>query len=266
MQSLTAGVVRSAVAGNAEAIRAIVLALQGPFYNLALRMLLIPADAEEATQEALLRVVTRLSSYRGDAKFSTWAWKVAVRRILDFRDGARRAPMMTFDGFAADLADGIDRHARMPDDTIELQQMKLGCGRALLQCLDGEHRVVYVLGEILELTGPEGAEVLGVSPQVWRKRLSRARTRIRDALGNQCGIVNPDAACHCHRRLDRAKTLGRLFPEDAGNEIDVAEVATQVQSIDELVRHGAYYRADPQTPPGPELLARVRHALQLPAE
>src|SRR5262249_22232920 len=152
-----------------------------------------------------------LSQFRGDSKFSTWAWRLAVRRILDFRHQALRAAKLGGDAFAADLAEGLDLAAvERADDAAALQELKAGCGRALLQCLDGDHRLAYILGEIMALEGAEAAEILGVSHAAFRQRLSRAREQLRATLEASCGVVNPSAACRCHRRLNRARELGRV--------------------------------------------------------
>src|SRR5262249_61676474 len=74
-----------------------------PIYNVARRMLLDRHDAEDATQEALVRIVTRLAQFRGESAFSTWAYRIAVRRILDFREQRAAAARVTSDAFAADL-------------------------------------------------------------------------------------------------------------------------------------------------------------------
>src|SRR5262249_5983223 len=101
-----------ALDGDRQAVVEIVRAFERPIYNIALRMLLHPHDAEDATQESLIRIVTRLGQYRAEASFSTWAFRVAVRRILDFRE-QRGDPTFSFSAFEADLADGRD------DDAVE---------------------------------------------------------------------------------------------------------------------------------------------------
>src|SRR5215471_14576667 len=106
--SLEPDAIRRAVNGERAAIDQLLRALQRPFYNLALRMLGDRSLAEDATQECLLRVVTHLSQYRGEAKFGTWATRVAVNVILDFRSGLARQPRMTFDSFAERLGAGRD--------------------------------------------------------------------------------------------------------------------------------------------------------------
>ncbi|MBO0878169.1 MAG: RNA polymerase sigma factor, partial [Pseudonocardia sp.] len=62
-----ADLVRAALAGEADALERVVRTVQDAVYRLALRMTGLPADAEDATQEILIKVVTRLSSWRGEA-------------------------------------------------------------------------------------------------------------------------------------------------------------------------------------------------------
>jgi RNA polymerase sigma factor (sigma-70 family) len=270
-----------AISGDTRAIEQIVRALEGPFFQLARRMMLDPADAEDATQECLLRVLMRLSQYEGQAKFSTWAFRVAVRRILDFREQKYKAPLLTFEAFAADLVQGLEPEApERAEDVALLTQVKIGCGRALLQALDADHRIVYVLGEIMGLDGEEGADVLEIEPATFRKRLSRARERIRDALSKCCGVVNESAACLCHRRLDRALALGRVAPvrrlEAEGREfgpmrrpvrcaeppLDLPVLRATIAQIDELERAAAFYRCEPPPALDRDFVAAIRQLLR----
>ncbi|MEM9072819.1 MAG: RNA polymerase sigma factor [Myxococcota bacterium] len=258
---MTDETVRAAVGGDARALRTIIDALAPGFHALALRMLGSHADADDATQEALLRVTTRLSTFEGRAHLRTWAYRLAVRSILDFKRGIARHAALRFEDFRLDLADGLEADAATPEDAVLLQQLKMGCGRALLQCLDGDLRVAYVLGEILAIEGPDAAEILEISPATYRKRLSRARARLQDALMAQCGIANASASCRCRRRASRAIELGRLAPADRAGDLDVAKVTRLVRALPVLDRAAAYYQADPRPGPGRALLASVHAAL-----
>ncbi len=258
MDEITLPVVKRAVAGERAAMERIMRALERPFYNLALRMLLAPAEAEDAAQECLLRVATRLAQFEGGSRFSTWAWRVAVNRILELK----RRPHLTFEQHAANLADGLELEApERTEDLVALGELKMGCSRALLNCLEADDRIAFILGEIMELDGPEAAEVLGLPPATYRKRLSRARERLREALASNCGVVNPAAPCRCHRRLARATALGRVTPGVTTTDapLDVAALREKIAHIGEAVRVAAYYRADPSSAPRRDL---VRAALQ----
>jgi len=255
--------VQAATSGDAEALRSVIASLQAPLYNLSLRMLASREDAEEATQEALLRVITHLASFRGEARFSTWAWSVATRVVLEYRRRRARLPL-PIEAFEADLArDRDDEAIERAEDRVLLQQVKLGCSRAMLQCLDDEQRVAYVLGEILEVPGPEAAEALGLSHAAWRKRLSRARASVELNLQRTCGVVNPAAGCRCHKRVRPARRLGRLDPADAEGTLALGALREQLAGIEALSRARAFYRADPMAEPGAALVERVRQTLGL---
>jgi RNA polymerase sigma factor (sigma-70 family) len=258
VDEITLELVQRAVAGERAAMERIMRALERPFFNLALRMLLSRAEAEDATQECLLRVATRLAQFDGDSRFSTWAWKVAVNRILELR----RRPFKTIEQFSADLAEGLELEApERTEDLVALGELKMGCGRALLRCLEADDRIAYILGEILDLEGPEAAAILEVPAATFRKRLSRARERLRDALSANCGVVNPAALCRCHRRLARATALGRVTPGVSSTDapLDVAALREKLSHLGEARRVAAYYRADPTSKPRRDL---VRAALQ----
>ena len=253
MDEITLLVVQRAVAGERAAMEQVMRALERPFFNLALRMLLLPAEAEDATQECLLRVATRLAQFEGGSRFSTWAWKVAVNRILELK----RRSFITLEQFSADLADGLELEApERTEDLVALGELKMGCGRALLQCLEVDDRIAFIVGEIMELEGPEAAEILGIPPATFRKRLSRARERLREALSANCGVVNPAAPCRCHRRLARATVLGRVAPGVASTDapLDVVALRQKLSRIGEAVRVAAYYRADPTSKPRRDLV------------
>jgi RNA polymerase sigma factor (sigma-70 family) len=242
--------------------------LQGPFHDLARRLLLDPGDAEDAVQEALLRVVGHLAQFDGRARFSTWAWRVALNACLDAREKRYRAPVLAAADFAADLAAGLDPEApERPEDAALLGEVKIGCGIAMLSTLDGDHRAAYVLGDVLELDGVEAAAVLGIEPAAYRKRLSRARARVAAALQRWCGIAREENPCRCHRRLARARELGRVPREPvAARSLDLPALRAQVRRMEALRAAAAYYRADGSLRPPPDLARRVREALQLPPE
>jgi hypothetical protein len=186
-----------------------------------------------------------------------------VRRILDFRAQRATAARLTFEAFAADLAEGRDDDAvERTENAVLTHQLKLACSRAMLQCLDGDHRIAFVLGEILELSSPECAEILEIEPAAFRKRLSRARTALAEFLGQQCGVVDQAAPCRCHKRLDRAIALGRIDRDDREVDTDaLTRLRQQIASLRELDRVGAYYRDEPAPVSQRDFVARVRALL-----
>jgi hypothetical protein len=82
----------------------------------------------------------------------------------------------------------------------------------MLLCLDRDHRVAYVLGDVFELKSEDAAYVLAIEPATIRKRLSRARERLRAFMRAHCGLVNEAVPCPCARRVETAIRTGRVDP------------------------------------------------------
>lgn len=148
---------------------------------------------------------------------------------------------MTFSRFADDLLDGLSAPSESTDPALELlaYEVKQGCTLALLTCLDRDLRIAYVLGQVLGVPSPAAAEICAISEPAYRKRLSRARQRIRMFLQANCGLVSPGSArCHCRQRVSAARAAGRIdgsstnrggpSVEEATAELDAIYDATQL--------------------------------------
>jgi len=252
-----------ALSGDAGAVASIVRTLQRPFYGLARRMTLSNEDAEDATQEALVRVVTHLAQFDGASRFSTWAYRIAVNQILDAKKKRHRLPLLSVETIEEEIRAGLEPEApERADDRLWLQELKTSCGIAMLATLDGEHRVAYVLGEILELSGEEAAEILEVDAATFRKRLSRARESVRATLERTCGIVEAKNPCRCHRRLARARTAGWLpAPVPGARALDLPELRDRLAGLREAERAAAFYRADGELEERRDFVASLRRIL-----
>lgn len=210
------GKVEAAVAGDAGALEFVVEAIRDDVYGLAMRMLWHPEDAADATQEILLRIVTRLGSFEGRSSFRTWSYRVAVRALLNIKRG-RAEHGLSFEDYGADLLDGLTAEA--PPRFSELErsvlrtEVKIACTQAMLLCLDRDHRMAYLLGEILDLPGDEAARCMDVPAPTFRKRLSRARARVQEFTAAHCGLVSTDAPCRCEGRIEAAVERGRIDPQ-----------------------------------------------------
>lgn len=226
-------VARQAIDGDRDALDRLVSELQGDVYGLALRMLWNREDAEDATQEILVRVVTRLAQFDFRSQLKTWVYRVAVNYILDVKKSPVERMNLTFERFADDLADGLSS-AGPADAELSLltEEVKIGCTLGMLQCLDRPHRLAYVFGEILELPGPEAADALGITPALFRKRLQQARDAIVSFTQTYCGLASDVAACSCNRRVPTALRVGRIR-EDAW---DFAGRASSFEEVRAVVR------------------------------
>jgi RNA polymerase sigma factor (sigma-70 family) len=169
-----------------------VLSIRDRVYRLSLRMTARPPDAEDGAQEILIRVITQLSTFRFEAAFSTWVHRIAVNHLLDRSKIQVERQEITFDTFADDLAHGLaSSPSAAPDAGILEREVQLACTHAMLMCLDREHRIAHILGEVFEVDSDEGGYICGVPSATYRKRLSRARSRVRTFLTDNCGLDSP---------------------------------------------------------------------------
>ncbi len=252
-------------AGDRKALEGIVQAIQDDIYGLAIRMLWHPQDAEDASQEILVKVITHLGTFRGESSFRTWVCRIATNHLLNVRKSRVERAELTFSAFAEDLQEGLaDPPAGGPDQRLLEEEVKIGCTQAMLLCLDRDHRMAYILGEVFGVNSDEGAELMNVDPPAFRKRLSRARERIREFMVNYCGLVNADSPCRCARRIAPAIRAGRVDSDHllfAGRSGGKPELRRPVEEMEELHRIAAVFRSHPD-PAAPEsLVQRIRSVL-----
>jgi RNA polymerase sigma factor (sigma-70 family) len=224
---------RAAIAGDRDALNQLITALQGDLHGLSLRMLCNREDAEDATQEILIRIVTHLSQFDFHSKLKTWAYRIAINYILDVKKSAIERMRLSFDQFAEDITSGLRADAPPESETsLLIEEVKIGCTFGMLQCLDREHRLAYILGEITELPGPEAAAILNVSPDLFRKRLQLARTAILSFTKNYCGLASDTAPCRCNRQVTSALRVGKI----SGHACNYAATPSSFEQIRGMVR------------------------------
>jgi RNA polymerase sigma factor (sigma-70 family) len=212
--------VAAARAGGREALEQLLARHQPWILNIAIRMLWRRPDAEDATQEILIKAWKALSTYRGESAFRTWLYRIAVNHILDLRRQGWEvaAPRRSFDERTRFLADMPDQDLPDPRTVpvpveILIEEAKIGCTMGVLLCLDGRQRLVFILGEILGASDDIGAEIAGVTPANFRQILSRARRDLHQYLNGSCSLVNPGNGCKCARKTRAFIEKGYLDPE-----------------------------------------------------
>jgi RNA polymerase sigma factor (sigma-70 family) len=211
MSQIPNTLIEQAQDGDAAALEALVRGIQDQVHGLAVRMLADPHAAQDATQEILIRIVTKLSTFQGDSKFETWTYRVATNYLLTAKKAINANPQLSFQMFSDDLLNGLaDDRTAAPEDAVMLNELRVRCTMAMLLCLDPDHRAAYVLGEILELDHSNAAEILDITSANFRKRLSRARASVQDFTAASCGLGSKTAPCSCRKRLPAALAQGRV--------------------------------------------------------
>jgi RNA polymerase sigma factor (sigma-70 family) len=203
-------------AGDGRAVEQLVIAIKDDVFGIAVRMLWHPEDAEDATQEILMKVVTHLGTFRGESAFGTWVYRIATNHLLTIRQSRVEREGITFAAFGEQLASGWSEPpasaASDADQALLEEEVKIGCTTGMLLCLDRDDRIAYVLGDVFELRSEDAAYALDIEPAAFRKRLSRARERLRAFMRVHCGLVSQSAPCRCARRVETAIRIGRVNP------------------------------------------------------
>jgi RNA polymerase sigma factor (sigma-70 family) len=253
-------VIEAAVAGDRAALEELLSVLADDIRGLAQRMLWHPQDAEDATQEILVKIATRLSTFRGDARVTTWAYRVAVNHFLTTRRRRAEDPALTFAAFGRDLAEDLDAayDPRGVDEDLLAEEVMVGCTRGMLLCLDREHRMAYVLGDVLGFSSEEAADLCDVAPAAFRKRLQRARERLQGFMAGHCGLIDAANPCRCRRRIGAAVARGHVDPDDL---LFARRVGALQRDMERFTDAGALFRSHPELRPAPGLVDAVMRAV-----
>lgn len=142
------------------------------------------ADAEDATQHALIAIVRALPRFDGRSKFSTWVYRIATNAALDEVRRIRRRPLPAEDPLAAAGTGTSNAHATR--DGASSVESQIVVQKALAQ-LPEEFRTVIVLRHIADLEYDEIADVLEIPVGTVRSRLSRGRASLAEIIGNPNG-------------------------------------------------------------------------------
>ena len=261
-QDALSALVDRARGGDAQALNLLVTELVDDVYRLSLRMTASPADAEDAAQEVMIKVVTHLGTFRGDASVRTWTYRIAVRHLLDQRKTRVEALGLDFERFAADLVDGLEPQPQN-ENPLATAEVKLGCTLAMLTCLDREHRVAYIVGEVFDLPSPTGAAILEVPEATYRQRLSRAKRQLEAFTNSYCGIVNTGAPCRCDRRVKRATELGRMERDNLRLvHHPVSDAPAKVREMEALHATAALFRSHPNYAAPAQVARKIKELLE----
>ncbi|WGV98418.1 RNA polymerase sigma factor [Vibrio sp. YMD68] len=232
--------VTEAVNGSKTALESIAAAIQDNIYHLSLRMLADPDDAKDATQDILIKVITKLSSFRFDSKFNTWVYRIAANHLISEKKITNKDPGLTFDLYKMDLEQDLQHPTGLqdnPDYQVLLNELRISCTMGMLLCLNPAHRMAYILGDILELDHEEASSALAISKENFRKQLSRARIKVVQFTHQSCGLVSSQSKCHCDKKLTGAIERKRVTPNQCHLAAKSKSSYIEVKNILEQTQH-----------------------------
>jgi RNA polymerase sigma factor (sigma-70 family) len=207
--------VAKAQAGDRDALEKLVRRHQAWVFNIASRMVWRRDLSEDATQEILIKVVTKLSTFKAQSQFRTWLYRIAVNHLLNFRKSEIEEKLSTFTDFGRtldatpelDLPDPQTVPVELP---LLVEEAKVGCMSGMLLCLDRRQRMAFILGEIFGVNSNIGADVMEISGENFRQLLSRARRDLYQFMQNKCGLINTANPCRRAKKTRGFMQLGFL--------------------------------------------------------
>lgn len=209
--------VSRAQTGDKEALDRLLRRHQPWVFNIAIRMLWHREIAEDATQEILIKVVTKLSTFLGQSQFRTWLYRIALNHLLNVRKSEAEKVTTTFTDMGRSLDDAPDLDLPDPkavpiDLPVLVEEARVGCMTGMLLCLDRRQRLAFILGEVFGVASEFGAEVMEVSPDNFRQLLSRARRDLYQFMNEKCGLVNLANPCRCKKKTRAFMQAGYVDP------------------------------------------------------
>lgn len=211
--------VERVIGGDRAALEQLVLRHQAWIYNIAIRMVFRPQDAEEVTQEVLIKVITKLSTFKGESAFRTWLYRIAANHVLNMKRRWAETRATTFADYGAAI-DGTpdldlpDPHAMPVELPVLVEETKNSCTIGMLLCLDRKQRLIFTLGAILCASDAVGADVLDMTADNFRQCLARARRDLHNFMNHQCGLVNKNNPCRCPKKTRGFIEAGHVDPRN----------------------------------------------------
>jgi RNA polymerase sigma factor (sigma-70 family) len=248
--------IEQAKAGSRQALEEVVKSVQDRVYGLALRMLHSPSKAEDATQEILIKVITSLDSFRGEGKFINWVLRISSNHIISFkRSQAERNEITLADAqrhMDLNYAKGWNESDSAGYQALVVEEARISCLHALLLTLSRIQRLAFILGVVFGVSSGEGAYILDTTPENFRKRLSRARHRIKEFMSANCALINSSNRCHCVRSIAWRREAGFMyksgpvFATHPNHGLEGPALDGYFEELDEMRRVSALFQATPR--------------------
>lgn len=245
-----------ALSGDKGSLTDLIKRHQQYIYNIALKMTNNVENAQDITQEILIKFITSLAKYdNSKGKFRTWLYRITFNHFLNLKKQPYEKVMVDFEVFfdyIESSAVEVLNEAEEKDMQVEIEESKIGCMAGMLMCLDREQRLTYIVGEIFEIDHRIASEIFEISPDNFRQKLSRARKDLHQWMNFKCGLVNKENSCRCPKKTKGFIANGWVTPGSLKwnsdytariNELVKSTMSDTVATVDEL--YARLYREHP---------------------
>jgi RNA polymerase sigma-70 factor, ECF subfamily len=157
-------------------------------FRLAYRFVRNESEAKEVLQDTFLSIWRKLDTFKGDAQFGSWLYRVAANTALMRLRAQRRHPEVSTEELPVGYLDNYgqvppagENWARRPDDELQSDELRRHIQTAV-DALPEIYRTVFLLRDVEGLSTEETGEILGISVPTVKTRLHRARIALRDTI------------------------------------------------------------------------------------
>ncbi|MEL6918421.1 MAG: RNA polymerase sigma factor [Bacteroidota bacterium] len=221
--------IAEALEGNKASLNLLLKRHQDYIYNISLRLFLNPDDALDATQEVLIKVVTRLKTFKGKSQFRTWLYRITTNHFLN-------APQRKFEKMFSNRIDSEEFPDTVetdnPYDQETIEEVRMACSTGMLMCLNREQRLIYIIGDVFGADHRLGAELFNISPANFRVKLYRAKSDLLNYVSKKCGLVDANNPCRCNKKAKIMVEKGYVDPNKFRFNIDFKQKVDQIVSSD----------------------------------
>lgn len=177
--------------GNVDAFEELIKDYKKSAYNIALRVLRNVEDAEDASQEALIKVYKNIQNFNMQSTFKVWMYRIVVNTCLDFKRKKIINAVSIDENI--DLGGNNELHREIADDSgnpdvLVEKNFNNKLVNDAVNKLDDEYKTIIVLRDIQGFSYSEIAEILSCNLGTVKSRLNRARKSLKEILENELKI------------------------------------------------------------------------------
>ncbi len=202
--------------GDAKALEDLIKKHQDWIFNVALNFTGDRTLAADLSQEVLIKVVTKLSSFKLESTFKTWVYRIIKNHFLNMKRAKKEIPALNFEEFGEGLDripnESLSHYTYEVEEKLLVKEAKISCMKGMLLCLEPGQRLIYIIGELFEFSDAIGSEIMEISKENFRVKLHRARKQLYNFMNQKCGLINKKNPCRCARKTAGFIKMGYVDP------------------------------------------------------
>ncbi len=215
--------IKASLEGDKVALEQLTRRHQAWIFNIAYRMVPDISEAEDITQEILIKMITRLSSFDCEkAAFRTWLYRITANHVINMKKRKKEINVINIENskeFINYINEIPDQKLSSRSDYLSLlKEAEAECINGLLQCLDRKQRLVFILGNIFNVSSALGSDIMEISEANFRQILSRSRKKIFNFLNENCGLIDSKNSCRCSLFLQSKVVNGNSLRDNSQDE------------------------------------------------